>query len=961
MPPGRSETLTDGQQGTIYMRTRFGPGDRVALFGRTGVITEGRVATGGAVSFVVDGRAVQATVLQAGTPDVPLQGAQVWLVRELVDGVADGGWTLMVDDPYWGVRVQPAEFALGALAEHFVMGYRLCGRVLSAGSPVSGANVSLELDLGCSREGVLLMWDSEEYNQLVYSVSLDTWVEGATVLAPIRTGTDGRWSWIAPRGHGAAYQRATDWVHDRADDDGLLPSRYLVEARACYLGHRVAVSEGVEGIVSLNNGRLTIHGTPGAQVRVGVMDDAGTAHTIPPTGELHFTGLRGADYSLVQYALTSWGGWDSTQGCPRVTVRVPDDTEVSVTLAAMEQYAPEDNIIAGRLYTRPGVPAANVDVMALDLESGELTGPLARTDSTGFWSAYVPPEGLGGEPIVHDATWGTVPILGAPYSDVVLGARAYSGWTTESRPELWRKGSIGHRNFPLTVGGLAVRDAVTGEGYAVEESGDGGYVTSAPLPKFRYIADLDDLVAAGPQARSYDLLCDDEIVEGGFVLGSQPFEGWEAPPATYRAAGHYPETKLLLGGKTHGNLVADAGARVDERLPEAARMGLEFGEWRPVAEVRSGVSGSGLDAMAMTGLLCPYCGAPAERLPEGGVAAQGFCAQCAVAFGDASAMDCRTYFRSRTVAAGRMRWLRVGGSRGLGVVLRDVRYHWRPDLYDETDAYVTQSGAAQRTDAPRWFARHVDELGPPGIAGFDGDETPGFVPGHTLPYYGQLAQVGRELGLAQLKIVFEPGYSLPQALVVDVECDLADGSTETRRVALPAGAAGPRPQCPFGDALRLCTVPKLRAEGAAAPYRGAGLYTGVSDVRLVDPMEAPGCRFRIVCDVPFLASALGVPVEPKASTPVALQVDDPWGNPHLACDGLGQVFLLYTDGGDVWVRRRDGSESSWDVGNRLSDDGASDKGWADRDGAGALQVVREQRGVVTRVARSRDDGRHMEG
>jgi hypothetical protein len=330
-------------------------------------------------------------------------------------------------------------------------------------------------------------------------------------------------------------------------------------------------------------------------------------------------------------------------------------------------------------------------------------------------------------------------------------------------------------------------------------------------------------------------------------------------------------------------------------------------------------------------------------------------------FEDGEAMDCRTYFRSRTTASGVQHRLRMGTPRGLRTVLRDVRYHWRPDVYDESNDYVTPAGAGQRTNAPRWYAKHVDQLGSPGIAGFDGDAVPSFIPGHDLAYFGQLAQVDRALGLAQLKIVFASGYALPIGLVVDVDCVLAGGAVETRRVSLTAGSVGPCSQRPFGDAVRLCTAPKLRAEELASPYRGTGLYVGVSDVRLLSPAEAPGCRFHIVCDVPFLASALGVPVQARVSTPVAVQVDRRWGNPHLACDGLGEVFLLHTDDGDVWVHRRDGTEATWDEGNALTEDGVSDRAWADKDGTGTLRLVHEQAGTDTRLVESRDDGRHMGG
>lgn len=942
------------------MRTRFSVGDRLALFGGTGEVVAGALTQDGTATMTVDGESAAASVLQAAGPDEALEGAQVWLVREVDgDGYADG-WTLMVDDPYWGVRVQPAEFGPLPLEERFEMGYRLRGRVLVAGAPAAGANVSLELVQRCGADGDLTMWDSEEYNELVYSTGLETWVEGPEVRAPIRTTTDGRWAWTAPCGHGAAYQRASDWVHSAAEADGLLPQRWLHEAWACYEGRRVLLTEGTEGVIDVDSASVVVRGTAGAWLKVGVMDDTGEAFCVPAGGEVTITGLPATDVSIVQYRLAGGGEWDSTAGCPRTTVGVLEGAQTVVQMPPIEDYLLEDNILAGRVYERPGVPAANLDVVALDLESGEIAGVLARTDGTGFWSVYIPPEGLGGQPIIHDPKWGTVPVLGGPYSDIVLGARAYSGWTSQTRAELWRKGAFGHKNYPVTTAGVVVVDPAAEMEYETSSTGYGGWVTVHSLPKFRYLAELEELLASGPQLRSYDVRCGDDVLEAGFTLASQPFEEWETPVGACRAAGHYPSVKLLLGGKMHGNVLRDAADRVAEGLPEAARMGLEFGQWRPVAEVRTGATGGALRQLALSGHLCPYCGAPAERVPAGGRASQGYCVQCAETFGSPMAMDCRTYFRSPTTEPGTKR-SRVGLRRQLSSAWQDVVSHWRPDHYDEVDAYITQSGAGQPTTAPRWQARHSDELAAPGIAGFDGDAQPPYLVGHDLGYYSGLPTVGRDLGAAQFKVAFAAGYVLPLSLVVDVDCVLLDGSVETRRVALPAGLSGPSASNPFGDVVRVHCAPKLRAEGLPWPYRGCGLYVGVRDVRLVSPQDAPGARFRIVCDVPFLASPLGALVERGHSTPVALQVTSVWGNPHLACDGLGQVFVLHTDEGLIHVHRRGGLLDAWDGGNSLSNDGPSDHAWAGKDPTGGLLIVCESVGAGTSAATSRDDGRQLEG
>ena len=75
-------------------------------------------------------------------------------------------------------------------------------------------------------------------------------------------------------------------------------------------------------------------------------------------------------------------------------------------------------------------------------------------------------------------------------------------------------------------------------------------------------------------------------------------------------------------------------------------------------------------------------------------------------------MDGRTHFVTPGLNASEGRYQLTGlrVRRSGGVVDSEVRYHWRPDLYDETDEYLVQSGTGQATNAPRWFARHVNEV-----------------------------------------------------------------------------------------------------------------------------------------------------------------------------------------------------------------------------------------------------------
>lgn len=942
------------------MQTRYALGDTVLLGGRQGVVVEGQRAVGGEFEFLTPGGSVGGSVLKAAAPAVALAGAQVWLVQEVANGEKQPRYAVMVDDAYWGLRVQPAEFTDGPLDERFIMGYRLRGRVLEDGHPVAGARVSFEVRVTTAEDGEVVFWDSEEYNELVWSEALKTWVEGARVLAPVQTDEEGNWEYIVPRGHGAAYQRETDRRDESAESRGARVERYVTRIDAVYKGHRALAGEGIVAVIEVGSAVLEVRGTPGAWLRIGPLDDRGEVYEVPESGVVRLEGLPSGEHSIVQFMRTGWGSWDSRWGCPRVVARLAGGEVTRVVMPDLEHYPLEALLVAGRVYERPGVPAEGIAIRVIDTETYEVVGTAAVTDETGYWSAEIPENGFGGDLFVHDEVWGSFPVLGSPYSDIVLGARAYSAWFDEFRPEAWRKGDYGHSNFPYVPGGLWV-EAVAGEGaWETEEAAYGGWVTRGTLPKFRYVADIRELIENGPQLREYNLVDAGGVVEAGFVLGSQPFEAWESPPGQFRASGHYPEVKLLVGGKCHGNVLMHSERRVGEELPEAARFGLEFGELKPVMELRMGPQGERCELACFTGFLCPYCGGPAWRDPEPGAAEQGYCVQCAEAFGMARAMDCRSYFRSPTGCGGQRQWLRAGVPCWEDRLMRTARYHWRPDLYDESAGFVSQTAPGQPTNAPRWVSKHLDEVGDGlGLGRFDGDKVPMFTPGHDLGYFGNLPGIERDLGLAQPKLVFAAGYVVPLTFVVDIDCVLSTGETETRRVRVQAGLKGPCQERPFGDVVRVAEEAKMKAELGRAPYRGAGLYRGVADIRLVEPARASGCRFTVVADVPFLASAEGVPMWARTSTPVALQVDRPWGNPDLVCDMVGQILLTYVDEGDVVLHRRGGLAGEWDEGQKVGSDGISDYPSLQKDGRGTLVLTRQRGARRTRIDWSRDDGQRM--
>ena len=933
----------------------------VRLGGQTGLTVQRVKTSSGSATFVTaEGTAVSVSVYKARTPDVVLEGVDVYLVQRIgSEDVLLSEYAVMVDDPYWGRRITPEPFAAAPLNETVVMGWRVKGRVLQDGAPVEGAKVSLEGLCEADGIGTARFWDSLEYNELIWSDTIETYVEGATVYAPIMTGADGRWEFICPGGYGAPYQRASDglttsYPQPVPEGRGETAPRRLTKLWAVYHGRKAELSEEAEAVIEVLSGRLVVQGEPGCWVCVGTLDEAGNAYLIQEDGTAVVEGLPSGEHNVVQYRLNDWG-WDAGWGCARQVVAVKEGETATVTMGSMGAMA--EGKIGGRVYTRPGVPAGGIDIVPINFDTLEIgSEAIATTDGSGYWEVEIPEEGFGGDPWIVNSYWGTVPVLGSPYSDVVLGARAYAAYDETWKPEAWRKGDHGHSNFQYMQDALWVEDEEVAR-YATAEVAYGGWVTAEALPKFKPVSDVSELLTSGPQVRKYSLHTEERVLDGEFYLRSQSFEDYETLPGQYRAAGYWPEAKFLIGGKIKGSVVEQNEAPIGLELAEAHRLGLEFGQHQWYTQVGAG------GMTAFSDLVCPYCGGPTWRDPSGCGYVRGFCMQCAELFGAGDAMDGRTHFATPAL---RPSGTAPANGYGLTTLIVDrkgaVRTctfadHWRPDLYDETEGFLTQGGAGQATNAPRWFARHVNEAGDGlGFGRFDSSVSPPFSAGHDLAYFGQLPEVQRDLGLAQLKLVYPYGYAQAEKVTLELDCRRADGATETVRVEVPAGVTGPNEQRPLSDVTPLVTTDKVVAEDVGAPYAGSGFFTEVTAVRLVGRGK---CKFTIVNDTPLLASANGVLVAEGRAALVALQTGEhlvPSG-PHLMDDAVGQVFLFYAREGQIHMRRRRGLVSAWEEPKQLTQTGTNRHPCAEKDGRGRLRLG-WQRGGDTAQLMSLDDGEH---
>jgi hypothetical protein len=564
-------------------------GEVIQLGQASGTVVAQTTSANGQAQFSTSSGVVTGYVYQARNPDVNLDGVQVCLVQEQGTGL----YAVMVDDPYWGRRIQPAQFGEAPCTETFIMGYRLTGIIQRQGVPVAAAPVSFEVTLQTAEDGEVRFWDSEEYNPLVWSDSLQTYVTGSLVTAPVVTDANGRWEYLVPKGHGAPYQRQSDRRDDTSETAEQSLPRYAQQVCVAYHGRQMPVVEGQTALLNLDSAQVQITATPGATVSVGNMEDAGQLYTVPAGGVLEVGSLPEGWVSLVQLKRAYGEQWDPSYGGQRARVPVHEGQTTNVDLGTLEQYPGDGSVACGRVFTSPGVPAAGVQITIISMDSARIIGIAATTNGSGFWSVAIGDQGLGGNLFITDPTWGTMPVVGLPYSDVVLGARAYSGWMDEFKPESWRTGTFGHKNFPYVEEAVWVVDNDTGAVYPTQPAPYGGWMTEAVLSKWKYIADPVALLRYGPQLKSYRLETDCRTEDPDFHLRDQSFGGVadEASAAYYRASGYYPEKKILVGGKIKYNVVLASGDRIDENWPEAARVGLEFGQHQKFVELRAASGG----------------------------------------------------------------------------------------------------------------------------------------------------------------------------------------------------------------------------------------------------------------------------------------------------------------------------------------------------------------------------------
>ncbi|MFQ6133598.1 MAG: hypothetical protein ACE5R4_16275 [Armatimonadota bacterium] len=577
-------------------------------------------------------------VYKARNPDVDLPGVEVTLLEE---GGTPARYRVMVDDPWWGRRIQPAEFKEAPFTEHIVMGYRLEARTLLDGVPQNGEGLSLELVWETAEDGEVVGWFPDVHNSLIWSSQEQTYVRGPEPVWPIVTRYDGSraedgWAgfdWpglrsedvILPKGHGSIFQRASDELYDGwlGEEGNELP-RYVKSAEWVYKTLRQPAVEGSPAIFDLKPGTVTFVGAAGADYEYGLFDQDN-----PATGGGTLDQSGQAERELEPCEYWAWQHDDAVGIGDRVSFTLEPGEEKTVNLPAMRT--------SGILVYEGGAkPAAGVTIY-----KGSTNIPLGQTDQNGYWTGQEAPGDINDPVLGYQSP-------GAGYAGVVYavmgGRMATAKWL------VWRDIGVDHPNFKFVPGGVWVRRQEDGGAYAVEEAAGRhwSYVTEEPVPRN---SQADSIPTGDPEVRLWDpstvVRYHYEVLRGEEVLGITQLE----PPETNQpSGGHIFSPGPTIGGKVKGDLLRQDEDQVSGT--DAPFKLIEFGRHEWFLEHRQLASGGGQHSTCFADLLCPYCGGRAWVEPDEHPYYRGYCQYCTATWGVGMKTDCRGYFESKALGVG---------------------------------------------------------------------------------------------------------------------------------------------------------------------------------------------------------------------------------------------------------------------------------------------------------------------
>ena len=855
----------------------------------------------GLVTFTTPGMA--ATVQRyAGYPiymqaynadDIPLSA----FVIECKGGYA-GKYLLGVQHPALGMRIQPSAPTAGPLNETFTACGTCSVRLLNLTTPEASARVTI---IG-KRQTV----DGEEtieiganhYAELSYDSGLGAYVPGPLSVGEWTTDASGY-----VKAHNVAEAAwepllfplwpGNSWGTDPASQkvwDGSAQrecSEYLDKFEFWYKGLHLDVNFGDTVDFQVGGASIQFTGTPGWVVTFALRTDWGAGSyrwttwgtvTIPAGGSITVNDLYEGQYIiLVSDPATS-------NYSKRAYV---DTTAGQTTTHACDTPGGNDDSWA---YLYDAEPAAGVEVWTSD---GTYLG---TTDANGYFDSSSFGAYDNSALVIRDPDWG-IQEQTTRRGDYCLGGRLIiyddSIW---KRP--WLTGDANQRTLYLECQETGDKYTVTG-GYPIGQ-------LSEAMPR-----NSDSTWHPGsgmtpgywetPTRYHYDLKSGTETLATGLMIPGMdsPADFWACPAMATKQA----ET---VGGRVNGELthLGVTDEQIDASLAEAARMGLERGGWSGTMGLRVFVAkqvGSGYESpqTAYLGQICPVCAGPVWRWPsKPGVAIYGYCQNCAAAWSQLDATECRTYFETPTIGAGTAKssvlaWPPTGAHR-----VREELLHWyRPVEYAETSSYETQSGRGMTTNAPRWF--NADDSPPvpeyhPRLAAYEAG---------TFTQDETASSIKTTLGITddvylRPKVEVKPGTTHSGETTYQLTFLDANGNTISATCVIPDGRQG-RNGGDWPEVAFLTDAAVMAAEYELKPWKGCLLVTECTGVTVLNGPTTNSIY--VVADSPAFVDAL-VPVENEERTPFVLPF---W--PHargldMFRQPAGNVtWTVWIDGDDIKI------------------------------------------------------------
>ncbi len=859
------------------MKTTVEVGDVYEIGGQQMTVVEIKRSTdaNGVVAFE-SARVTARLYRTAGDPLVV--GFDQHFAAFLLQDQSGARYCVGVYHPGLGERIQPGVPKAPPFIEDFIMCWAPGQvQVLIDGEPAANQTVSLVMERATA-DGTamcllpdkykLLKW-SDEWQALVdsgqrdgcYKTDANGYVYNAALGEPL----------MFPRGHGAWGQRRDDRLYDGAPQ----PDEYVQRVWLYFRGQRVELVEDQDAVLDWRTATIVVTGPANAWVSAE-LEHAGNDPTsvtcrvtkqIPAGGELVLSGLYPGRYCISAWlpgSGTDERDWSAIARRQWVEVGPGQTAEVAVNF---EQ--PPDGYYLMYVYTSGADSEAGIKVWGVLFSGYEVVG---ETDEDG--AVIVPSDPPPGNMLVNDPHWGYQQIRGdGPTYEATLAGRFVLALSLGFGDEggWWAFPSAAHDHLDGFDPGWRVKVVQTGEEIATEEIRIGAR-TQAPVPHLPP-GEIDGWTFTAPSA-TYDIILTD--ADGRYLM-------------TLQQAGEVSRdgrdwSKLVLepiGGKPWGDVLEHQPSHsTDPDLPEAARIGLEHGAWRPGIWLRA-VREDAKPREAWLGWVCPYCLCMTWIWPGTGYC---YCPQCGA--------DGRTYMHGPPLPEGRwgLRWVAVGP----GAWRRETpTEHWyRPLEYAETDAYL-----AMYHGLPRWVCRH------PVLGEWDNGTWYEGVDAEDLEAIW-CDDDERLLVRPKLQIVGQIAGDATYRLRYRTD----DGDLRHIDFALKAGDSG------------IVLLNNLAPVWAEAKDPAEVLFVRrVTSVALLEPDVDPGNHFYVVGDVPSLV-VQRMRIKLREAAHVALQLSPltVLSGPDLRKTADGRLFIAYVKDGDVWVAQRPSPQRRWSGHVRLT-------------------------------------------